>query len=530
MLEELRSAQNALQLAVTNYVKTCAILFGTHGFNTATDHAHCGANVVNEEHQCLINWAQSQLSDASLTLKKAQNQCTPINRIPSELLVEIFRLSVHSPSASNAHIMVRDAVLLSSICSYWRTLIIATTSFWSLVPLGHTEGSENITLLCLKRVQTGPLDISGVSSGLSHWRAKSAIALHIQRIRSLYLSAETLDQIHSIMKCMLHLKAPSPLKKLSIHLYVSVRAYSPAHIFPTSSRLQGVFQILTRGLRILELHNITMNWCLFTLDELQVLRLTSDISLGGFLLLNQLAHILATSLNLCVLELSNVALDGIRENDTPISMRSLKTLILRSLAFDVLCDILQSILPGPYDIQLFADYRTFRKRLPRIESTSEGVDQLVPLFRKFYNITTLCLESDELIFEPLWLRSVLGALPNLNSLLLDGSQLTKEVISTITRLPSKELPETAGASPFPQIRTIGMRAVTITDSEAFKIMITSLAIEHMELMGCELLRDDRVGYCTSVIKTSSPLYQQLSQIVPKLYCSPNPGDPGELTW
>lgn len=479
----------------------------------STNHAHCEIQVADEEARRFARWAKSQLSRADHTLRKARSQCAQINRLPPELMINIFQLKGTSnelPAAS-----LRRAILLSGVCSHWRRLITRTTSFWSLIPLGHSKNSEKITLLCLQRARKGPIEIVANSRKSSPWAASSALAPHVQQIRSLSLSAGSLDQIHSVTECLLKLKAPSLLEELSVTFHGRTNFGTPAPIFPDSMLASAldILNTLTRGLHVLNLRGASIDWRHFAFDELVTLRLNGSSVLGGSIAsLDQLAHIATVSPKLRVLELRSVGLEGSRTISRAFSMNSLKMLRLCDLKFGVLHDILQLISLGSCEVELFVNDFSFTATGRHLSKDliDSGISQLKLLSQKLPSITTLGLGPSQLSHASLWLKSVWGLLQHLNTLSFEDCELTAELLSIIP-------PPQTGIGHWPQIRTVRMRDVRIVDPDAFKLMLSNHSIEHVDMAKCWLARTSgNSHYGFTPINFSSPLYEWLDEAIPKL--------------
>ncbi|KAJ6601295.1 hypothetical protein DFH09DRAFT_841997, partial [Mycena vulgaris] len=56
----------------------------------------------------------------------------PIRSIPCELLVEIFRVALSSPDGASHYweVPVKDVLVLSQVCAYWRKVAHTTPPLW----------------------------------------------------------------------------------------------------------------------------------------------------------------------------------------------------------------------------------------------------------------------------------------------------------------------------------------------------------------------------------------------------------------
>ncbi|KAB5590007.1 hypothetical protein CTheo_6556 [Ceratobasidium theobromae] len=508
MLSGFREVKKVLKLAVnrsvgtrTPVVETCTPVVGTstpvgsRRLKVNTYHAYRDIGIIEIKSQLPIDQEESNPSHNGKVSNKAQHSCTPVNRLPSEILADILLCDARSYGPT-PYSVIHRAVLLSGVCSYWRRVITSTSSFWSRIPLDHSQRTEDIVSLCLKHSQGGPINISAESFSYSSLRGRSALIHHYQQIRSLSLYTEFLSHVYLVMRCVLISGVPSRLEELSVSLLTYERPLPPTYLLPNflHEDLWARLRALVKGLRILNLDSIGLNWLQFSFDKLQRLRLSKGSMFSHDAPpLDQLAHIVANSPNLRILEIEELRLQGARKNSQPISMGSLETLRIGFLGHDALRDLLRSISPGSYSIQIrialhsfvaSADYRSK-------ESIERGVAQIVPLFRQFPNITTLGfdLDFDKLKWIPLWLPRTLQVLPNLQSIYLDGlagQPLTYKILSILTRPPNEEPVGSTNRS-FPGFRTIRVSDAIIKAPEAFKTMITSHPIERVELIGCWIM-------------------------------------------
>ncbi|TCD64431.1 hypothetical protein EIP91_004112 [Steccherinum ochraceum] len=152
-------------------------------------------------------------------LQHRLNDPTPINSIPTELLVQIFRHFVRAVSAQ----MDSDESpqwILSSVCRTWNEVVGDAPELWSKIHTTSYPSPEQYRYLCqlLERSKDAPLEVSVddslVHRSLSHHQNSSdtsfsirLIAPHIQRIATLFLA-----QRHQDLQSALSLLAPiSPL-------------------------------------------------------------------------------------------------------------------------------------------------------------------------------------------------------------------------------------------------------------------------------------------------------------------------------
>lgn len=91
----------------------------------------------------------------------------PLRRLPSELLLEIYRIIIasvrrRSPSPKEQLHPTRALMVLSHVCSFWRSVILSTTTFWNdirIPSLFRNGGDARLVEMHLQYSASSPLDI-----------------------------------------------------------------------------------------------------------------------------------------------------------------------------------------------------------------------------------------------------------------------------------------------------------------------------------------------------------------------------------
>ncbi|KAI1785183.1 hypothetical protein LXA43DRAFT_152362 [Ganoderma leucocontextum] len=136
------------------------------------------------------------ISQERFEFKNLWNRSLPINRLPNELLVQIFVSGVHSElfdSDSDLWVAWRRGPppsfsKIMGTCRLWRDIILGTPALWCTVNL---EKNPKWTEVCLARSVAAPLEVwAQVPFPCCPARFRAAYPV-VHRIRSLYLGVST---------------------------------------------------------------------------------------------------------------------------------------------------------------------------------------------------------------------------------------------------------------------------------------------------------------------------------------------------
>lgn len=451
------------------------------------------------------------------TIDVTHNPRLPIHRLPTEILGIIFRnitrveTCIHDP-----YVTVSRTITLSAVCSHWRMTIINNSTFWTYIPIRNTPKSHRITSLCLERSRNSLIDISAYLAGADPWCAEKTLSLYVHRVRSLYICSRRIEHVRSVMEFILSNGVPRSLKHLSI------KPISPYHMSivsgsilpPSFPELREIMYGLVQQLHTLRLSEVALAPGSYSFDRLRNLLLERACPA-------EVVQALTSSSDVQSIEIRNLVSgeDHDLPTNLPVVMGNMKKLCFRGITDSTtLCNMLGSLLPGPYEIDLTIN--AGRALLNQVDDTTSGLnpgppcgaDILGTLLRRFDNITRLTLESSIGTPSPVLcdkVHMVLQNLPNLCYLNLVVFQLTQPMLAAMTRSYEQE-PNRA----FPLLRRLRLRDTLIVDYEAFKTMIFSHHIDRIRISRCLVKWDGDAA--TTHPSPSSSLYKWLSIVVPKV--------------
>lgn len=98
------------------------------------------------------------------TARRHSNQFSPINRLPLEILVYIFKATLSSTSDEGYYRVLYQLIRVSN---FWNRTITSTTHLWNLIPPPPRYSYENpLTRLVLQRCEEALLRISSYVIGM----------------------------------------------------------------------------------------------------------------------------------------------------------------------------------------------------------------------------------------------------------------------------------------------------------------------------------------------------------------------------
>jgi hypothetical protein len=145
-----------------------------------------------------------QLKTATLSLKTARNAEMLVNRLPRELLVQIFTQRVSDITfiyQSNARELVKSYIAFSHVCTLWRRLALTTPSLWTAIYFLHPVWTHET----LVRSALVPLTVhlSSLRGHEADVTTMTKLMGHLGRIQklSLHISPNALDATLLTMRC-----------------------------------------------------------------------------------------------------------------------------------------------------------------------------------------------------------------------------------------------------------------------------------------------------------------------------------------
>jgi len=159
----------------------------------------------------MLKTVETALLDLLPVVRRCMNYCSPVNRVPPELMSLIFGLCVdnadvetwpHSGLKSN-----RGLRSITHVCRHWRSLAIGTPVLWTNVHDRPVHRStRNSVSTFLERSYPAPLNVLISEAPSSFFRA--LVKTHSKRIRELYFKAKAsheLDVVHGLAPNLEHL-------------------------------------------------------------------------------------------------------------------------------------------------------------------------------------------------------------------------------------------------------------------------------------------------------------------------------------
>ncbi|KAG8899202.1 hypothetical protein FRB99_006876 [Tulasnella sp. 403] len=263
----------------------------------------------------------------ALEKKRRWNRATPIYRLPTEVLLEIFRHCAPTDELEppggivpymqgwfSVHKYYQDLLKLSGVSFDWARTIHDTPSFWVY---SSSEIPRSLVDLTLERSQTLPLRVVYCAEEMNHQRSikahdyLEAIGKELHRCRMLYLRIADRDY-----------DCGSDLRRLC------------AGTFPQLSQLFLVgdgywdlplpFRVVQPPLRYLHVDNVPLTWADWQLSGLEVLRLVdlTPADQREIISFSQLLGIIDASPSLKTLEIRSTFISGVPENQPPAIMSS----------------------------------------------------------------------------------------------------------------------------------------------------------------------------------------------------------------
>nr|GAT60256.1 predicted protein [Mycena chlorophos] len=216
----------------------------------------------------------TQRRDLESRLEKAVRSQSPVLRIPSELLSEIFLIGVLEDvdDESSGAVMLPTLML---VCRYWLQVALATPSLWSQICVSPLHSLEHARRK-LARSSSCPLDISinfgprteyASSGGVMEQvvRSMDIFSPAIWRIKSFRISVPNRSQAHAIL---LRCQQDAPLLEvLSIRIFHALQ--DDTHSAPPVPLFNGH----TSRLRSCSFTSFNFGWDIRLVSRLRVLKL-----------------------------------------------------------------------------------------------------------------------------------------------------------------------------------------------------------------------------------------------------------------
>ncbi|KAH7339164.1 hypothetical protein B0J17DRAFT_403406 [Rhizoctonia solani] len=232
------------------------------------------------------------LTESFASVTRTRNTLVPaINRIPTEILGQIFQFALNSASDSQPMGPAIEATYrclynLLSVCSAWRKVVLAYKSLWALVPVIDRREptrfrTEKAISLSLERAGNSELHIAADVLAINLCRRSSILARLAElrlRLRSINLRASSRYAIELILGPIVQGLSPGSLKELSLNWQPPASSSPMAHgndsCFEDSlTAFWTSFEQLFSSLRILRLRRIVPRMAKVSFQNLLELRI-----------------------------------------------------------------------------------------------------------------------------------------------------------------------------------------------------------------------------------------------------------------
>ncbi|EUC56343.1 F-box-like domain protein, partial [Rhizoctonia solani AG-3 Rhs1AP] len=162
MIQELASANQALDAALSRYLQACTNMKNYYAQRTADATPGLTARLDTEASSLASFEVRLKESHAAICFARTHhvNTLAPINSLPAEILARIFSIAVtqvrHAlegalhqcgdigPLNSNLHLRtsLKYPGLLAHVCSYWRRVAIDSRSLWASIDISTFKSSS----------------------------------------------------------------------------------------------------------------------------------------------------------------------------------------------------------------------------------------------------------------------------------------------------------------------------------------------------------------------------------------------------
>ncbi|KDN41170.1 hypothetical protein RSAG8_07584, partial [Rhizoctonia solani AG-8 WAC10335] len=521
-ITQWEEAGASLANALGKYLELCISL----GTNSLEERAHPNNLVerIDSKLNSLHSILDRQIAQARSVLSKTRNEiASPIQRLPEDVLVEVFTLVIYSPpNATHDGVAKMEKHLLKlyrwihalrGVCSRWQRVILGRGYFWSMIPIfqapkpaGFIRSSRSQELqtkyrqamsVSLERARGCCLDIAILGSTFPS-EYFDILEGHLPQIRTINILGSKRGAIRGLMDTILQGSIPpSSLLELSIYIKPSEEFYRRPpgvddYIYHPESPNCIRFNELLQSLPVLRINGAHMHWdALVFSNRLPKLRLQAINFGSDRTMVDCLHHALASATGLREFEVVSVkstcdineALPPFVTPISPISLPNLESLLVVDLCRNTLLFLLTSIVSRSHRLTLHFTQICRYFNVPSEPGwRTDGYTELLQQALKQISVHRLCIHASfKATAEEL--RTLLESVPMLDTLLLNETEFTTEHCNALERL------ETQGNEPhsfsFPCFQCLCFSRAKIQDMVAFKSMVAShsQSMEHLILGG-----------------------------------------------
>ncbi|CAE6467005.1 hypothetical protein ACGC1H_003458 [Rhizoctonia solani] len=415
-----KDAQKALDYAIQHYFEsTVALRASIHSRNYPIESLSVRDTLAESWVNAPIPDKDSQLAQAQVHLNLMHNSVLLVNTLPHELLLRIFRFAalsaVHNqpePMISNSSERVdfKDLLVLTSVCSHWRSILLESASFWSRFELDTRNSIETECQragIFLDRARGAPQSLF-INERSSRYFQNGDFETILEMIGSrlddlTQLALLNIPDFELVMQVILHLLKlgkPGVLRTLTIHMETHIQA--PEFISTGDAELVEQAASILAPIDSLSLRGVKFAWdspVYHNLVQLQIGNIPYESSPH----VRDILDILFACPLLRMLRISNMT---ILQGDTtplePVYLTQLEHLDLIALTYESLDLLLPLIVPQSKDLSLRITLLAFEDHLA----------SAIHSFLKRTNVTRLFLQQD-------LIRRCLPAIPDLHALVID---------------------------------------------------------------------------------------------------------------
>ncbi|KAL5635565.1 hypothetical protein ACGC1H_004387 [Rhizoctonia solani] len=426
----------------------------------------------------------------------------PINELPAEILVKVFKHTINTAYDQwNTRSSTLLTLILCSVCSRWRNLIVGNAVFWACVPVGNGPNSGRLTELFLNRSQdSGLIDIVAFARDPNSqitWQAQTQLRSHVHRFRSLSIFVASFPLVYSLLHFALNDQVPPFL----VHLYLMARVgYNQLpELALASTSYQQNFVRLCSQLHILEMNNVWFNFNSYSFGRLEKLAINYGLP--------EAMDSISTAPRLRFLDIRDISSWDPQERTDPEPVQGAKVLRIRR--------------PHPFShwerygprkdwdiIDLHFPNNLTTGRNSEIKSKLECLDQYMRLYSSKIGLLTLCNDRPEILNRVG--SMIIQDLPNLHTLTFNELELTESILSRF--IPPPESLET-----FPKFHTLRLLLSDVCHLGTFRTLIMSHPIRCLYLWRSRLDWGNGMDIRSYRPDGPSPLYEWLCEYVPELY-------------
>lgn len=452
VLMRWRDAQRQLDEAIQCYLQRAADIEAatSNPIHYSSDHQLL-ETAIQEAYQDLhvLPFRADQLLQARTTLNRLRNRSTsltPVNRLPLEVLLQIFRLTVWQtpcarcdPSVSNPTLAKYDhlkaLLTLTHVCKHWRKIAINMPSFWSHVGLAlgamqRFVKSYDGVQACLQRAHNSPIciwidgDDNIADEGLN--MLIDLLHSHIDNLESFtLLNHRNHPRILRFISLWLTHGRTGSVRTLTVWLETTMKQWKlySNNIALSEQRVASFLE----PIRVLRLRGACFDWDSPVYHNLVVLRLRNTRSP---LATPQLRRILSACPQLHTLQLRDMDISAGDDSSHPVVLADLKHLDVQGIQSGGLHELFTMVnSQQSQEMTLVVD-------LYRI---SDNESSAIQSFLARSNVTRLALLG---IVDGRYTRELLSAAANLNILILGcgGKRKSLDIFSRILSLSGGQGP------------------------------------------------------------------------------------------